>query len=80
MRASRRGDDHPNNLVPACRACNSTKGTRSLLDDACPRCFEDKAPSDVDTAAQVAYYYCRCGTAWHCAWSLRSVPMMALLG
>lgn len=73
---SRGGDDHPNNLVPACRRCNSTKASRSLLDDCCPGCFTNRTPSDVDTARQVAFYACRCGKAWHTVWDLRSIPMM----
>jgi len=77
---SRGGDDHSNNLVPACRSCNSSKGNRSLVDDGCPRCFQTRQPSDVDTARQVAFYYCRCGTAWRCSWNLRLVPAMTTVG
>ncbi|MDX2539811.1 HNH endonuclease domain-containing protein [Streptomyces scabiei] len=73
---SRGGDDHPNNLVPACRSCNSSKSNRSLLDDTCPTCHQVRQPGDVDTARQVAFYICRCGTAWHCAWNLQSVPSL----
>ena len=76
---SRGGDDHPNNLVPACRSCNSSKGTKSLLNDGCPSCKEVRQPGDVDTASQIAFYACRCGTAWTCQWALQGVPMLCSL-
>lgn len=74
---SRGGDDHPNNLVRACRACNSSKGSKSILTDACPVCGQGRDPSDVDTATGVAYYHCRCGAAWHTFWDLQRVSLVA---
>lgn len=72
---ARGGDDHPNNLVPACLSCNSTKGTRSILTDACPDCGAGRDPSDVVTATGEAFYSCRCGASWHTAWDLQHVPL-----
>ena len=73
---SRGGDDNPNNLIPACRHYNSSKGNKSILDDCCPGCLHPRSPGDVDTESQVAYYACRCGHAWTCRWDLQKAPML----
>jgi hypothetical protein len=52
----RGGDDHPNNLVPACKRCNSRKGQRSLLGALCPSCGHERHPADVTTATGHAFY------------------------
>ena len=72
---ARGGDDHPNNLVPACRPCNSTKGTRSVLTDPCPACGIGRDPGDVETATGAAYYHCRCGESWVRMWDLQAVTL-----
>lgn len=73
---SRGGSDHPNNLVPACRTCNATKGTRSLLDDCCMGCWEVRTPGDVNCETGEAWYTCRCGCSWRMWWALQYVPLM----
>lgn len=72
---SRGGDDHPNNLVPACTSCNSIKGTRSILGDACPHCGTIRHPGDVDTPTGFAFYHCRCGSTWSTAWNLQRATL-----
>ena len=72
---SRGGDDHPNNLVRACAACNSSKGTRSLFGQRCPDCREVRHPGDLDTATQVAYYACRCGRSWSATVALQEARL-----
>lgn len=70
---SRGGDDHPNNLVPACSQCNSTKGGQSWLTDRCPGCDGYRDPGDVETSTGRAYYACRCGTSWATTWDLQRI-------
>lgn len=72
---SRGGDDHPYNLVRACKACNSVKNARSVLGHACPSCGELRDPSDVDTANRRAFYACRCGQSWDRNWTLEDVRL-----
>lgn len=72
---SRGGDDHSNNLVPVCKACNSLKNAQSWMPDACPSCGAFRDPSDVVTATGMAYYACRCGSAWAKAWDLQRLSM-----
>lgn len=68
---ARGGDDHPNNLVPACTACNSWKHADSWLTDRCSSCEAWRDPSDVVAATGDAYYACRCGASWHRKWDLQ---------
>lgn len=72
---ARGGDDHPNNLVPACRDCNSAKNAHSWLTERCPGCDAFRDPGDVVTATGDAYYACRCGTSWTKRWDLQHVPL-----
>ncbi len=76
---SRGGDDHPNNLVPACRDCNSVKGGHSWLTDECPECRAWRDPGDVVTYTGNAFYACRCGASWSRLWDLQHVPMPSRL-
>lgn len=69
---SRGGDDHPNNLVPACQSCNTRKGGKSLFVDRCQVCSEDRHPGDMDTARGIAFYHCRCGQTWDRTWDLQA--------
>lgn len=68
---SRGGDDHPNNLVWACRPCNGRKSGRSILGDTCLGCGTERDPGDVDTARGCAFYACRCGRSWSRIWDFQ---------
>jgi hypothetical protein len=72
---NRGGDDHPNNLVPACEGCNSRKSGRSLFSDQCPACTSMRHPSDMETATGRAFYACRCGSSWSRTWDLQNPPL-----
>lgn len=72
---SRGGDDHPNNLVPACELCNGRKSGKSLFADLCPRCSRQAHPSDLETSTGKAFYACRCGEAWSRTWDLQHPPL-----
>lgn len=74
---ARGGTDAPNNIVWACKRCNSSKGSRSLLDDCCLQCTESRTPGDVDCETGLAYYACRCGATWQTFWNLQWVPVLA---
>jgi 5-methylcytosine-specific restriction endonuclease McrA len=72
---ARGGDNHPNNLVPACQACNLWKSSHSWLTERCPGCDGYRDPSDVNTATGAAYYACRCGVSWSKSWDLQHVTL-----
>lgn len=68
---ARGGDDHPNNLVPACTSCNTSKGSQSWLTARCPGCDGYRDPGDVETSSGRVFYACRCGTSWAMTWDLQ---------
>lgn len=71
------GDDHPNNLVPACQRCNNRKAAKSIFPSACPSCGQRRHPGDMDTATGTAFYSCRCGHSWSYRWTLQAAQLVA---
>lgn len=65
------------NTVRACKPCNSSKASKSLLDESCGECHELRTPGDVDSATGAAFYACRCGHTWWTYWDLQWVPVLA---
>jgi 5-methylcytosine-specific restriction endonuclease McrA len=72
---ARGGNDHPNNLVPTCKPCNSRKRDRSLLTERCAACRRGRDPGDVDTATGKAFYACRCGASWSKVFDLQHMRL-----